>query len=75
MLDSILEQIITPIMKFLQTYVKRAVQDSNHHIKKDVSYLFEIIYWLCKIRNSKTVMKFFPHEVADMEPVVEMLHF
>ena len=27
------------------------------------------------MRGFKTVVKFFPHEVADMEPVVEMLHF
>jgi hypothetical protein len=27
------------------------------------------------VRGYKTVMKFFPHEVADMEPVVELLHF
>ena len=30
---------------------------------------------MCKVRGYKTVIKFFPHEVADMEPVVELLHF
>ena len=42
---------------------------------KDISHLFEIINWVCKVRGFKTVVKFFPHEVADMEPVVELLHF
>lgn len=40
-----------------------------------MSYLFEIIYNLCTVRGYKTVIKFFPHEVSDLEPCVEMLHF
>ena len=44
-------------------------------VPREVSQLFEIIHWLCKVRGYKTVVKFFPHEVADMEPVVELLHF
>jgi hypothetical protein len=40
-----------------------------------VSNLFEIINYICKVRGYKTVVKFFPHEVADLEPVVELLHF
>ena len=34
-----------------------------------------MIYNLCNIRGYKTVVKFFPHEAADMEPCVEYLHF
>ncbi len=30
---------------------------------------------MCKVRGYKTVVKFFPHEVSDMEPVTELLHF
>ena len=30
---------------------------------------------LCKVRGFKTVVKLFPHEVSDLEQVVEMLHF
>ena len=42
---------------------------------KEVSQLFELLYNLCSVRGYKTVVKFFPHEAADMEPCVEMLHF
>jgi len=38
-----------------------------------MSHLFEIVNWLCKVRGYKTVIKFFPHEVCDMEPVVDLL--
>lgn len=67
--------IITPIMKFLRAFIRKNVASNDHHIPKDVSYLFDVVNQLCKVRGYKTVLKFFPHEVADMEPVVEILHF
>ena len=36
--------------------------------KANGQYLFEVIYALCKIRGYKTVIKFFPHDAADLEP-------
>ena len=74
-LDTVLDRIITPIMKYFQYYVKRATNSASYSVSKDVSNLFEIVNWMCKVRGYKTVVKFFPHEVADMEPVVELLHF
>mmetsp|Transcript_4041 Transcript_4041/g.3867 ORF Transcript_4041/g.3867 Transcript_4041/m.3867 type:complete len:1193 (-) Transcript_4041:55-3633(-) len=35
----------------------------------DPHFLLELVYTLCKIRGSKTIVKFFPHEVSDLEPV------
>jgi hypothetical protein len=70
-----LEQIITPMMILFRHFIKKAVGSVNYAIPKDVSHLFEIVHWVCKVRGYKTVIKFFPHEVADMEPVVEILHF
>ena len=40
-----------------------------------MSYLFEILQIFCNVRGHKTIVKFFPHEVADLEPCVELLHF
>lgn len=37
--------------------------------------MYECLYNLCNVRGYKTVVKFFPHEAADLEPCVEMLHF
>lgn len=30
--------------------------------------IFEVLYTLCKVRGFKTIVKFFPHEAADLEP-------
>jgi hypothetical protein len=62
-------------MRFFQHYIKKQVKSASYAVPKDISHLFEIVNWLCKVRGYKTVIKFFPHEVADMEPVVELLHF
>jgi hypothetical protein len=62
-------------MLFLRAYIKKSISENNYSVPKDVSHLFEVVNWLSKVRGFKTVIKFFPHEVADLEPVVEMLHF
>ena len=62
-------------MRFFQHYVKKQVKSQSYAVPRYISQLFEIVNWLCKVRGYKTVIKFFPHEVADMEPVVELLHF
>lgn len=62
-------------MKLLQIYIKKSVLSNSYAFPKEVSNLLEVVNWMCKVRGYKTVVKFFPHEVADMEPVVEMLHF
>ena len=41
----------------------------------DVRALFIILAYICKVRGYKTVLKFFPHEVSDMEMITELLHF
>ena len=74
-LDTVLDRIVSPIMRFFQQYIKKATKNNAYTVPKDVSNLFEIVNWLCKVRGYKTVIKFFPHEVADMEPVVELLYF
>lgn len=74
-MDSILGELIEPIMKLMQIYTKTACQRKNYILPKEISQLFEILYNLCNVRGYKTVVKFFPHEAADMEPCVELLHF
>jgi hypothetical protein len=62
-------------MRYMQLYIRQSCSKNEHVVAKETSYLFEILYNLCNVRGYKTVVKFFPHEVADMEPCVEMLHF
>ena len=35
--------------------------------------LFRVLYNLCRCRGCKTVVKFFPHEVSDLEPTLMVL--
>ena len=44
------------------------IYDSRH-----VHACFRVLYALCKTRGAKTVLKFLPHEVADLEPAVQAL--
>ena len=74
-LDTILSDLIEPIMRFMQIYTKQACKKGDHSVPREISQLFEVLYNLCSVRGYKTVVKFFPHEAADMEPCVEMLHF
>lgn len=62
-------------MKFLQLYIRKAVAETNYHIDLAITNPFCILATLCKVRGYKTIIKFFPHEVSDMEHVTELLHF
>lgn len=62
-------------MKFMQLYVRKKVLASNYSVSDEVRGLFIILAYICKVRGYKTVLKFFPHEVSDMELITEMLHF
>ena len=75
MLDALLSDFIEPIMRFMQQFLRLSCATNEHVVPKEVSFLFEILFNLCNVRGYKTVVKFFPHEAADMEPCVEMLHF
>jgi hypothetical protein len=74
-LDPILEQMVSPIMLFMRDYVRKAVAAQNYVVPAEVKALVFAMCHLCKVRGYKTVIKFFPHEVSDMEPVTELLHF
>lgn len=63
------------MMHFLQLYVRKAVAEQSFDVPTEVKALFLVLCQLCKVRGYKTVVKLFPHEVSDMEMVVELLHF
>jgi len=75
MLDPLIEQFVQPIMAFLQVYVRKAVADQKYGVPAEVKNLFLLLTQMCKVRGYKTIVKFFPHEVSDLEQVAEMLHF
>lgn len=74
-LDPILEQFSTPIMLFMRDFIRKTVATKNYLFPNEVQSLILLMCHMCKVRGYKTVVKFFPHEVSDMEPVTEMLQF
>lgn len=35
---------------------------------------FRFLYLLSKVRGAKVIVRWFPHEVSDLEPALQMLH-
>ena len=75
MLDTILEQLIAPVMVTLRAFVSKVVKAEKYAVPPEIKALFVTLVHLCSVRGYKTVVKFFPHEVSDMELVTELLHF
>lgn len=75
LLDQLIPDLVEPMMKLVQMYTKKACAEGNHVVPLEMSNIFEILQVLCNVRGHKTIVKFFPHEVADLEPCVELLHF
>ena len=75
LLDPLIADLVEPVMKFMQIHTKKACAAGNYELPWEVAQLYEALFNLCNVRGYKTIVKFFPHEAADLEPVVEMLHF
>ncbi|KAJ1825078.1 hypothetical protein LPJ60_000223 [Coemansia sp. RSA 2675] len=77
-LDPYLERIVSRLMAVIEEYVQ-AYHDSYTPEQKDrvsaarMNGVFELVYMLCKVRGYKVVLRFFPHSVANVEPVLTTL--
>ncbi|KAJ2684222.1 hypothetical protein IWW39_005035 [Coemansia spiralis] len=77
-LDPYLERIVSRLMAVIEEYVQ-AYHDSYTTEQKDrvsvarMNGVFELVYMLCKVRGYKVVLRFFPHSVANVEPVLTTL--
>ena len=66
-LDQQLEAMVMPLLLAVREVArKKAPRDMLPHACR-------VMYCLCKVRGFKTVVKFVPHEVADLEPLVQLL--
>ncbi|KAJ1667984.1 hypothetical protein EV178_000918 [Coemansia sp. RSA 1646] len=78
-LDPHLERIVNTLMSVIQEYVHAlyestvASSTSTGISMSRMSELFDLVYTLCKVRGYKVILRFFPHSVADVEPVFAML--
>ncbi|KAF9191021.1 hypothetical protein BGZ51_007854 [Haplosporangium sp. Z 767] len=75
LLDPCLEEMIT----ILITPIRKLVHDltigplKGQSMNEHGVLVFFMLNFICKTRGYKTVVKFFPHEVADIEPTFEFL--
>ena len=67
LLDQSLERMVTPLLEAV-----RAVARGKESAKV-LPHVCRVMYTLCKVRGYKTIVKFVPHEVADLEPLVHLL--
>lgn len=84
LLDSSLNELINIIMKRVREILEE--HEKLYSIQKDESpsfaiqryenpqlnVLFTILYSFMKVRGYKTIIKFLPHEAADLEPVIRL---
>ncbi|KAJ2828087.1 hypothetical protein FBU31_003002, partial [Coemansia sp. 'formosensis'] len=84
-LDPHLECIVNRLMAVIEEYVHAYHESAADISANDTSAqeasvsatrmngVFELVYMLCKVRGYKVVLRFFPHSVADVEPVLATL--
>ncbi|KAJ2767920.1 hypothetical protein IWQ57_003756 [Coemansia nantahalensis] len=72
-LDPHLERIVSPLMAVVQAYVHRCHDAPDAVSLARLDGVFGVLYTLCKVRSYKVVLRFFPHDVADVEPAFTTL--
>jgi len=83
LLDQHLEKIVSPLMNQIKQYLhdklgcylKEIAQGPEFKptsiiFCEEFHHFLGMIYVICKVRGFKFVMKYFPHEVKDLEPCV-----
>ena len=66
-LDPQLEAMVTPLLEAVRQVARGRSE------RRALPHACRVMYTLCKVRGDKTIVKFVPHEVADLEPLVQLL--
>ncbi|KAJ2694763.1 hypothetical protein H4R19_005891, partial [Coemansia spiralis] len=73
-LDPHLEGMVGRLMGVVQAYVHRCHDGAAGEVSlARLDGVFDVLYTLCKVRGYKIVLRFFPHDVADVEPAFTTL--
>ncbi|EIN12617.1 TBCD protein [Punctularia strigosozonata HHB-11173 SS5] len=71
LLDPFLESLVTPVVQKLRSYARQRVRSPNAPRSLErVNRLATLIYNYTKFRGYKTIIRFFPHEVADLSVAI-----
>ncbi|PPQ80979.1 hypothetical protein CVT25_015132 [Psilocybe cyanescens] len=74
LLDPYLEQLVAPVVEVLKDYVKTSI--ANPTDKGDTWHAHRtanMLYCYVKFRGYKTIVRFFPHEIADLSMALEFM--
>ncbi|KAJ3074663.1 hypothetical protein HDU98_010659, partial [Podochytrium sp. JEL0797] len=72
LLDAHLEALVDALAQPLRTAMAGGAAHSSASCEV-LGVLFHLVYFLCKVRGAKTVVRFLPHEAADLEPTLHQL--
>ena len=75
LLDPHLEELVTPLMGCLQAMAIAAAPDQTTAAAFEPAHRAGfLLHILCGVRGYKSVVRFFPHEAADLERTLALLH-
>ncbi|KAG0666856.1 hypothetical protein C6P46_003566 [Rhodotorula mucilaginosa] len=70
LLDRSLESMVSPVVFALRGALQA---DSSSKSSRRIARLAKLLYWLTKVRGSKTIVRFFPHDVTDLSFLLDLL--
>jgi len=74
LLDPFLEKLVVPVVECLKSYAKRCTTDPGQWgSPARVERMTLLLYSFVKCRGYKTIIRFFPHEIADLSIVLDFL--
>ncbi|KAI0657425.1 TBCD protein [Cubamyces menziesii] len=74
LLDPYLEQLFAPVVETLKAHAKKFVSSSSVPVvQMRLHRLALLLYTFIKFRGYKTITRFFPHEIADLDVVLNYI--
>ncbi|OSD07226.1 TBCD protein [Trametes coccinea BRFM310] len=74
LLDPYLEQLFTPVIETLKAHAKKFVSSSSATVSQERLYGLAMLHYnFIKFRGYKTITRFFPHEIADLDVVLNYI--
>ncbi|CDS02232.1 hypothetical protein, partial [Sporisorium scitamineum] len=74
LLDPYLERIVSPPVESLQRHVRSVAHSQSEILSAgSVTRLSKLVYAYTKVRGYKTIVHYFPHEVADLPATLSFL--
>ncbi|KAL0480492.1 tubulin-specific chaperone D [Acrasis kona] len=75
LLDPHLQQMIDSVMTILRSVIFSTEEQKKQNYPDDKTYktfrqaLFKVLYTITRVRGAKTILKHFPHEIYELEPL------